>query len=401
MKDINRLIDEVLDDVDVVSTHEHHMFDEQHSGLTLDTLIANSYIGLWYGEVGGTTYEARAQWLDKVQYNSYFVWLQKSLARLYGVDRLTADNWDATSELIAQAHRDPGHHLRILTDHGRYRRWVQDAFWENGNDLGHSELVSPIFRIDPWMKAFDVRYREDDREPLLRTATAQGLRSLDELEQLIAATLDAGTGKYVGFKCAMAYDRDLSFEDVDADLARATFGKPAGVVSEAEALNFGNHMMSVFLDHSANRGLPLQIHTGLARISGSNPMRLAPLIEAHPEVTFALFHGGFPWVYETAGLAHQYQNVFLDINWLPIISTSAAQTALAVYLDVLPDSRRICWGGDSWTSEESYGALLALKHVLRGYGRSQIEQGLLHFDQIERLIHKICHENAQALFFSS
>ena len=399
MNEIDRSIDDVLDEVDVVSTHEHHLFDERHPELTLDTLIANSYIGLWYGEVGGTSYEARSAWLDKVQYNSYFVWLQRSISRLYGVDRLTAENWDATSALIEAAHRDPGHHLRILTEHGRYRRWVQDTFWDNGNDLGHSDLVSPIFRIDAWMKAFDLGHRVDDSDPLLRGETAQGLRTLDEFEQFIAATLDAGAGKYAGFKCAMAYERDISFEDVDVELARASFGKPAAQVSEGEALNFGNHILSVFLGHSANRGLPLQIHTGLARISGSNPMRLAPLIEAHPDATFALFHGGFPWIYETAGLAHQYQNVVVDINWLPIISTSAAQTALAVYLDVLPDSRRICWGGDSWTSEESFGALLALKHVLRGFGRSQVEQGLLRFDQIERLIHKICHENAEALFF--
>lgn len=44
-----------------------------------------------------------------------------------------------------------------------------------------------------------------------------------------------------------------------------------------------------------NSYLPLQIHTGHARIQGSNPMLLLDMIAANPETQFVLLHGGFPW----------------------------------------------------------------------------------------------------------
>src|SRR5262245_48062923 len=42
---------------------------------------------------------------------------------------------------------------------------------------------------------------------------------------------------------------------------------------------------------SAKHELPFQIHTGNARIQGSNPMLLVDYIEANPKTKFILFHG--------------------------------------------------------------------------------------------------------------
>lgn len=50
---------------------------------------------------------------------------------------------------------------------------------------------------------------------------------------------------------------------------------------------------------SAKPDLPFQIHTGHARIQGSNPMLLVDLIAANPNTKFILFHGGHPWIGET------------------------------------------------------------------------------------------------------
>ncbi len=58
---------------------------------------------------------------------------------------------------------------------------------------------------------------------------------------------------------------------------------------------------------SAKHELPFQIHTGQARVQGSNPMLLVDLIEANPKTKFILFHGGYPWVGETGVIAHAAQ----------------------------------------------------------------------------------------------
>jgi len=64
--------------------------------------------------------------------------------------------------------------------------------------------------------------------------------------------------------------------------------------------------------------LPVQIHTGLAKLQGSDPLLLDNVISGYPDVRFVLFHGGFPWIYNTVTLAHNYANVIIDFNWLPL-----------------------------------------------------------------------------------
>ena len=122
--------------------------------------------------------------------------------------------------------------------------------------------------------------------------------------------------------------------------------------------------MRLFLDHAASRHLVAQVHTGLARLNGSNPLLLEPLLRAYPTVTFDLFHGGYPWIHEVAALAHNYPNVRLNLTWLPQLSTEVAVSTLKEWLQIVPQVDRISWGGDCFTGEEAYGSLLALRNVV-------------------------------------
>jgi predicted TIM-barrel fold metal-dependent hydrolase len=111
---------------------------------------------------------------------------------------------------------------------------------------------------------------------------------------------------------------------------------------------------------SAKYDLPFQIHTGIARIQGSNPMLLTDLIEANPKTKFILFHGGFPWIDETAAivfteLSHGRRNVWLDSVFLPSISYATAKRAYHEWLELMP-SDRIMWGSDQIDAEGIYGA---------------------------------------------
>ena len=127
-------------------------------------------------------------------------------------------------------------------------------------------------------------------------------------------------------------------------------------------------------------------------------MLLEPVIAANPDVKFVLFHGGFPWFYEVAALAHNYQNVYIDMNWLPLVSTSAAQNALHTFFEVLPDCRRICWGGDCWTSEESFGAAMAFRMVLADVLADKMSSGLYRTSYIDFLAERIMFQNCKELY---
>jgi len=167
---------------------------------------------------------------------------------------------------------------------------------------------------------------------------------------------------------------------VSRSTAEAVFGRAPAEVSREEALAFGDYVIRFYLDQARERGLVVQIHTGMARLDSSNPLLLQPLLQDYPDVVFDLLHGGFPWTAETAALAHAYPNVRLNLVWLPQISSEAAVQALKVWIQVVPDVRNISWGGDARSPEEMYGGLLAGKHaVARAFGEL-VEVGYIDSD---------------------
>src|SRR5207249_2854625 len=101
---------------------------------------------------------------------------------------------------------------------------------------------------------------------------------------------------------------DLQIKTVDdyVDLLDRLF-------AEAKGKAFEDYVMWQLVRLSAKHELPFQIHTGDARIQGSNPMLLVDLIQANPQTKFVLFHGGYPWVGETAAIVMRHgPHVWID-----------------------------------------------------------------------------------------
>ena len=144
--------------------------------------------------------------------------------------------------------------------------------------------------------------------------------------------------------------------------------------------------------------MPFQIHTGLGRLRRSNASLLQPVIEAFPDTKFVLFHGSYPWVDDILGLVHVYPgNVFPDLVWLPQISTDAAVRMLSELLDVT-NAHSICWGDDSWTSEESYGSLLSAQHVIATVLSKKIREGSMSLSDAFETASNILRDNPKRLY---
>jgi predicted TIM-barrel fold metal-dependent hydrolase len=149
---------------------------------------------------------------------------------------------------------------------------------------------------------------------------------------------------------------------------------------------------------SAKYELPFQIHTGQARIQGSNPMLLVDLIEANPDTKFILFHGGFPWVGETGViLMRHYKHVWIDSVWLPTLSYSTAKRAFHEWLEVMPSSR-IMWGADCNHAEGIYGATELTRRCLAEVLAEKVARGDLLEEHAQRIGKQILRDNALALF---
>ncbi|TFG62734.1 MAG: hypothetical protein E4H36_07310 [Spirochaetales bacterium] len=393
-----RQIRNFVDTLPIFSTHEHHQQDEFFTDLSLDKILLNSYVA-WCNVPFGDTEKSRAEYLAKVRLNSYFVWLEKSLRELYHVDgKITAQSWDELSNRISTAHAGPGFHLDILRNRCRYEAVVQDSYWDPGSDLGHPDLFKPNFRINMLLFGYHEEAMDHNgNNPLQWYKLKPG--SLDDYTEWIRWKIrqqkEAGC---VALKSALAYDRMIRYEKVSrADAGRA-FGRHPDELRTEEKLAFGDYIFHTICDAAEELDLPFQQHAGLGIIRGSNPMNLEPVIARYPRIRFVLFHGGYPWFHEVGGLAHNYANVYLDLCWLPLISTTAAVSALHEYIEVAQTSDRITWGGDNWTSEESYGAVLAFKYVTSLVLSQKVESGYFDTEDARVFAEGLFYRNARALY---
>ncbi|OPZ87832.1 MAG: Amidohydrolase [bacterium ADurb.Bin429] len=387
---------EYLVGLPVVSVHEHHREDDAYRDLTLEGLFLRSYVGWAYP--GHQHIADREGFLDHVRFNSYFVWLQKGLQHVYGCPTITPQNWDAVSEQITTAHNaSPTWHIDLMPRYGLYRRAIQDSFWNVGSDVGHPQFFSPTFRINAFVMCHHPGMADHNGTSLARfdLPWSSFTEFLHAMKAIIQRARAEGA---VALKSALAYDRDLAFGPAKYDDAARAFGKRPDEVDTATQRAYQNFMFHTCCEIAAELKLPFQNHTGLGLIGGSNPMNLEPAIRRHAETTFVLFHGGYPWVHEIAGLAHNYPNVLPDLTWLPLISPTAAVGAIHEWVETAQTARGICWGGDAFSGEESVGAALALKHVLATALARKVDEGYFGMEDAETLARMICSENAERVY---
>jgi len=126
-------------------------------------------------------------------------------------------------------------------------------------------------------------------------------------------------------------------------------------------------------------------------------MKLQKVISKTPDTKFVLFHCGYPWIDDIGGLLHAYPNVYPDLCWLPLISPTASKRMLHELIEV-GTSDKVCWGCDTWTSEESYGALLAIRHTLASVLSEKIKEGYLCKEDARNIIDNILYKNASRLY---
>ena len=371
----------------VVDTHDHlrpigYIQDELRDGVV--GLFRNSYltrsIRVADGSANGLgptmepalvhdSWETVRDVVERVRFTSYFRWHMRALAELYELEspEMTPATWEYLSAELPKRHAD-GTWLATVLDRARIVGIIWDPFWKAGTTDAPDARCAPSFRINSSVTAFHPDARDFEGTNLIRSWGEEldvDVTSLADLELLIEKVIQmnqaAGSRS---FKAAIAYDRTLAVDPVPRSEAERIFGRHPDSITPAERKAFGDYVIRHFLDRARDLGLVFQVHTGLARLAGSNPLLLEPLLQDFPTVVFDLFHGGYPWIHDVAALAHNHPNVRLNLTWLPQLSTSLAAEALKEWLQVVPQVDRITWGADCFLAEEMYGSLLAARDAI-------------------------------------
>jgi predicted TIM-barrel fold metal-dependent hydrolase len=118
----------------------------------------------------------------------------------------------------------------------------------------------------------------------------------------------------------------------------------------------------------------------------------------YTDVCFDLFHGAYPFTGELAALAKNFQNVYIDMCWLHIISPSRARAALSEWLETVPVNKIMGFGGDYVHVEGTYGhSVIARENIARVLSEKVDDQSMT-LDEAKVVARKLLRENALRLF---
>ena len=389
-----------LNSLPVFSEHEHHLPKKAFTGMTLDRVVADTYVKKC-GFVPDGKYETRERLLRAASHNSFWRWLEEGIRQLHGIEvPITADNWDQVSEKITKAYAREDFHWRALLDAG-YVCQIQDSYWEIGEKPPYKELFSSAYRIDAFTYGHSPEMCYDD-DPRLSAWERLGI-SGGGLDDYVAAirgsiTQAVAEGNCATLKCAEAYSRTIHFFPDDREKALKAWGKSKAELSEDIRLAFSSYIFNRCCEIAADLEIPFQVHTGMGDLRGSSPMNLVPTIAAHPSTRFVLLHTGVPWVNEACAISASYENALPSFTWTPLLSTELAVHALHTCLDMALNVNTITWGSDCWCAEESVGAMLAWRHVVAQVVSERLISGACSLAQADRLLEKLMFKNGAAVY---
>lgn len=386
---------EYLYSLPVISTHCHHMPGDQQRNIGLKDIFENSYVG-WCNMPLEESKENIKAFTHSLRHNSYFHWLEKSLQEICGIDKpINEQTYFEFDDAVRANYADADHHLRILKDKCNYRKVVLDPYWNPGDNLGHPELFTPTFRVDVFMSGYSREAMDrNDRNPF--ALYGWGDVSFDEYLNLFAGKVrEAIRNGCVSLKCAMAYERPLNFTRTEKAAAAKGYFNPNATAEDIR--RFQDYIFFTACELAGELDVPFQIHTGLGKMENSRAIELLEVIDSFPGTRFDLFHGSYPWMSDVCGLVHNYGNVYADLCWLPLISTTASVRFIKEILEV-GNLETMMWGCDAWRSEESFGGLLAARYAVAKALSQLVEDQWLGMEDAKEICRHIMYKNAEKAY---
>jgi len=292
-----------------------------------------------------------------------------------------------------------------------------------------SILDTGVYDVDTSLFApvleFNEVLRVRDRTALEALGRSMGgpIHTLNDLCNAVKARFDQLRGSVVGVKIPTAYNRPLLFEKTSFSVAEEAFNEiyrmrlfkrlevppkgdkrvPADVGAE-ELLPLQDYLVHLIVQEAERRRLPIQIHTGLQEgneniVTHSNPTHLVNLFMEYRDARFDVFHGGWPYSSELGALAKNFPNVYIDMCWMHIISDTKARSALSEWLDEVPASKIMGFGGDYAFIEGVYGHAVMAKENIARVLASKVDDEAYGLDEAKKYAGWLLRDNPLRLFF--
>lgn len=402
----NRLY-EAVQALDCVDTHEHfpaeHLRTSQKIDFftlvghyTINDLIAAGLPSTDAGLLSQPNVPSARKWAlfepywRYVRNTGYGQALTISIREVYGVGEISSRTLPRIDEAIARRNQ-PGIYKELLAK-SRIRFVVNDAVVAGAD----RPLLRPSRRFDHIVAPHDLALAEK--------VTQTSLTSLAVLKKALADHVAKAVEQgMVAIKVALAYQRDLTFEDVPEADAAADFERFLLRKEPRPTRRIVDHMVHTLLQLASDHKAPVQVHTGLlsgngSQIEATRPTQLVNVLLKYPGVRFDLFHNGYPYLNEFGVLVKQFPNVWGNFCWTHILSPSAARGALRDMLDSAPANKILAFGGDYRYPELSYGHLVLARRNIASVLAERVSSGASTETEAVELARWMLHDNAAHLF---
>ena len=338
---------------------------------------------------------------------------------LYGVDRISEDTYKGLASRMDGANKQ-GLYQWILKEKSGIDVSILDSLSAPLENVDR-RFFAPVVRFDDFIMA-----RERMDFEALGKRCGKPIHSFSDFIQALELEFEKASKMIVGVKIGLAYMRKIRFDKISQREAEEVFanifnqeffrqGEPTTVntgvkevpegLSLKETTPLQNFMVHKIIQLAEEKSLPIQIHTGIQEgneniITNSNPTLLTNLFREYKKVRFDIFHGSYPYTGELTVLAKTFQNVYIDMCWLHIISPYRARQALAEWLDTVPWNKIFGFGGDYIHAEGVYGHSVIARENISRVLTEKVEEGSLTEKQAVHLAQKLLRDNAYEFFFS-
>ena len=407
-----------LDAVPAIDTHDHlRAFEEiadrvettRGRGMTLYSLWAHSYLSRttpitpWPADRSFATWWQRAQHdFDDAHATSFYRYLLPAFRDLYNVDfdMINKDQAQQLNDRIFNNYQTDTWVTNVITKRANIELMFIDPFWNRLQFQRAYRFSVPVLNVTLLLRSSHPdRFPSNPDNPFTYAKKKKmEMTTFDDFLAVVDVLFDeALSADAVCLKSTQAYERGLNYERVSKEQAAEAYGKSPAETSDEAQKRFEDFMFWHVCRLSAKHELPFQVHTGNARVQGSNPILLVDAIEANPLTKFILFHGGYPWIGETGAIAMKCKNVWIDSNWLPTVSYTMAKRAYQEWLEAVP-SDRIMWGADTVDAEGIYAATETTRQCLAEALTEKVQRGELRESHAIRIGRQIMRDNALKLF---
>jgi uncharacterized protein len=319
--------------------------------------------------------------------------------KLFGIDDINGSTVESLSDKIKKAYQNDWI-SQVINDKCKIDYLIQDS---DDRSFGTSGFRYAV-RFDNFISV-------NSKRQINSIAKQQNtkIETLDDYIKALQMAFAAAKQKgLIGIKSGLAYNRIINYENSGREIAEKVFEKimnaPDGSsLTFPEVKPLQDYMMHRVLDIARENKLPVMIHTGLhatnaAIIENSKPTHLVNLFTEYPEVNFILYHGSYPYGGELSTLAKNFPNVYIDMCWLYVISPSYSERYLHEWLETVPASKIMGFGGDYQNVENLFGHLLLAKQVVARVLTEKVKDGYLSENEAIKIAGMILHDNAVRIF---